>query len=147
MLHFQEATHFWHTPFPCIIDYPLLPPPPPRHSSHYSRPTLSLTRLPLLGLFTIYSTPLLHLSLLLPAHLSFPSLPSHLSNTEVIVSRKITADKSCFFFSFIFSLLHCLRLPNSYTYTLNLKLYNNGGQISSMICPFPHSPADPHRLG
>lgn len=96
-----------------IIDYPLLFAPPLLCivSIIPDPPPLSLAHLPLVGLFTIYSTLLHHLSLLSP--LIFPSLPSRLSNTEVIVSRKMTADKSVLLFFFIFS-----HLPLSYILSL-----------------------------
>lgn len=86
---------------PRIVDIP--------HTLHnwLSTPCFSFPplHLPLLGLFTIYSTCWHHLSLVSPAHVSFP--PSHLvlSNTEVIVSLK--ADKSIHSF-FIFYILHLI---------------------------------------
>lgn len=132
---FSEGHTYLTYPIPRIIDYPrLLSPPLFCTLSIIPRLPHSLAHPALLGLFTIYSMLLHHLSLLSPDHLSLP--PSHLtcSYTEVIVSRKITADKSIPSF-FIFSLLYCFPLPhNSCSHTSLLILKPSTGQWSPIKC-------------
>lgn len=99
---FSGGHTFLTYPIPHVIDLssPPLHPFPIFQTPPHPIPLLPLAVLPLLGLFTIYSTRRHHLSLMSSL---FPSLPSRLSNRGVIVSRRITADKSILSFFHLFS--------------------------------------------